>query len=97
MIAILREYSQVIERYSIDEAFLHYQPPSQDKANHEKLIMEGAEKIKKRIKKELGFTVNIGIGPNKLLAKMASEFRKPDRIHTLYHEEISEKNVAIRG
>ena len=52
---------------------------------------ETAYKIKDRIKKELGFTVNIGIGPNKLLAKMAGEFKKPDRVHTLYHHEIPDK------
>lgn len=50
-----------------------------------------AKEINKRVKEELGFTVNIGIAPNKLLAKMASDFTKPDRIHTLYKEEIPTK------
>ena len=40
---------------------------------------------------ELGFTVNVGISCNKLLAKMASDFEKPDRTHTLYPEEVPEK------
>ena len=50
-----------------------------------------ADTIKERIKKELGFTVNIGISDNKLLAKVASDFKKPDRIHTLFHHEIKNK------
>lgn len=50
-----------------------------------------AYEIKERIKEELGFTVNIGISTNKLLAKMASDFKKPDKVHTLFPEEIEEK------
>ena len=41
--------------------------------------MEVANEIRERIRKELGFTVNIGISTNKLLAKMASDFEKPDK------------------
>ncbi len=51
----------------------------------------GATLISKTVKEQLGFTVNIGIAPNKLLAKMASDFEKPDRIHTLWKEEIPKK------
>jgi len=47
--------------------------------------------IKNRVKKELGFTVNVGVSSNKLLAKMASDLKKPDQVHTLFHEEIPEK------
>ncbi len=50
--------------------------------------------IKEEVKKRFGFTVNIGISSNKLLAKMASDFQKPDRIHTLFPEEVPQKNVA---
>ena len=50
-----------------------------------------AVRIKDHIRDTLGFTVNIGISENKLLAKMASDFRKPDRVHTLWREEIQEK------
>ncbi len=52
---------------------------------------ELVDNIRKRVKKELGFTVNIGISNNKLLAKVASEFKKPDRVHTLFPNEIKEK------
>lgn len=54
-------------------------------------LLNKAKEISKRVKEELGFTVNIGVANNKLLAKMASDFTKPDKIHTLYAEEIPEK------
>ncbi len=84
---ILREYSDVVEQYSIDEAFIDMTTTCHLFGTPE----EAAEQIKNRIKNELGFTVNIGISRNKLLAKMASDFKKPDRVHTLYPEEIQEK------
>lgn len=84
LIDLLREYSSKIQRYSIDEAFLDY-------TDGDKPWREAAYEIKDRVKNELGFTVNIGIGPNKLLAKMASDFKKPDMIHTLFKDEIKDK------
>lgn len=81
---ILKEYSPTIQRYSIDEAFLDY---SFGKSHY----LDVAYEIKERIKNELGFTVNIGIGPNKLLAKVASDFKKPDNVHTLFEYEIAKK------
>jgi DNA polymerase-4 len=53
--------------------------------------LETAHQIKDRIKSELGFTVNIGISSNKLLAKMASELEKPDKVHTLFPGEVPTK------
>lgn len=85
LVDLLYDYSPYIQQYSIDEAFLDYT----FNGNHN--YLEVALLIKERIKKELGFTVNIGIGDNKLLAKMASEFLKPDRVHTLFKEEIERK------
>ncbi len=84
---ILREYSDVVEQYSIDEAFVDMTSTCQLFGTPK----EAAEQMKNRIRDELGFTVNIGISHNKLLAKMASDFKKPDRVHTLYPEEIQEK------
>ncbi|HEY8889355.1 MAG TPA: DNA polymerase IV [Clostridium sp.] len=84
---IFQEYTPKIQRFSIDESFLDF-------SNMEHLYpdyMELAETIKARIKNELGFTVNIGISNNKLLAKVASDFRKPDNIHTLFPNEIKTK------
>lgn len=83
---LLLEYTDIIERFSIDECFLdltHY-------LRGQKLI-DVANEISKRVKEELKFTVNIGVANNKLLAKMASDFTKPDRVHTLYKEEIKTK------
>ncbi len=86
-IKLLREYSPDVEQYSIDEAFV-------DMTGMQVLFgepQEAAHKIRKRIKEELGFTVNIGISSNKYLAKMASDFEKPDKVHTLFPEEIQKK------
>ena len=87
MYKILCEYTNKIERFSIDECFLditNFIPTGKTD-----LII--ANEISKRIKQELGFTVNVGVAPNKLLAKMASDFEKPDKVHTLYKEEIPTK------
>lgn len=85
--SICRDYTPQIEQISIDECFM-------DMSGMERLypdIIAVAYQLKDRIKAELGFTVNVGIGSNKLLAKTASDFEKPDRVHTLFEEEIPEK------
>ena len=85
LLQILEEYTPDIEKFSIDEAFLDMTST---------IHLFGApvtDQIRERVKKELGFTVNVGIAPNKLLAKMASDFEKPDRCHTLWTEEIPQK------
>lgn len=84
LLKLLGEYSDRIEQYSIDEAFLDMTGCCADP-------VQTAYKIKDRVRRELGFTVNIGISENKLLAKMASDFEKPDRVHTLWKSEIREK------
>lgn len=84
---ILREYSDVVEQYSIDEAFLDMTASCGLFGKPE----ETAEQIKEHIRDKLGFTVNVGVSTNKLLAKMASDFKKPDRVHTLYPDEIQAK------
>ena len=84
---ILKEYSDVVEQYSIDEAFIDMTSTCHLFGTPEKAAVE----IKDRIREELGFTVNVGISRNKLLAKMASDFKKPDKVHTLYPEEIEKK------
>ena len=84
--AICRSYSPILQKFSIDECFL-------DMTLHlgRREPMAVATELKNRIRTELGFTVNVGIGPNKLLAKMASDFEKPDKVHTLWTEEIPQK------
>ena len=54
-------------------------------------LINKANEINRRVKEELGFTVNIGVAHNKLLAKMASDFTKPDKVHTLFENEIENK------
>ena len=84
---ILRRYSPDVEQYSIDEAFV-------DMTGTEKLWgdpVTAANRLKNQIRDTLEFTANIGISENKLLAKMASDFQKPDRVHTLWRNEIEDK------
>ena len=84
---ILKEYSPLTEQYSIDEFFVDFSNMGRLYKNP----VETANLIKNRIKEELGFTVNIGISTNKILAKMASELKKPDMVHTIFPNEISDK------
>ncbi len=84
---LLLEYTDRIERFSIDECFLdmtQFIPKGKN-------LLQIAYEISKRVKEELGFTVNVGVAHNKLLAKMASDFEKPDKVHTLFENEISTK------
>ena len=87
LMTLLRTFTPDIEQLSIDECFLDFTPI----AYQYESPIAGATLISKTVKEQLGFTVNIGIAPNKLLAKMASDFEKPDRIHTLWKEEIPKK------
>lgn len=84
---ICGSYAPVLEKFSIDECFLDMTGTSLIYPDPVAL----AHTIKERIFSELGFTVNIGIGENKLCAKMASDFEKPNRVHTLFKSEIPKK------
>ena len=81
------EFSPVLEKFSIDEVFLDMT----ETAGQYESPYEAACLLKDRIYEKLGFTVNIGVAPNKLLAKMASDFEKPNKVHTLFQEEIPAK------
>ena len=86
-IEICKKYAPVVEQVSIDECFCDFD-------NTERIYpdpLELAYRIKDEIRDTLGFTMNIGVSENKLLAKMASDFEKPDKVHTLYPSEIPEK------
>lgn len=85
-IEICRKYSPVLQPFSIDECFI-----DMTLRNWGEDPINVASRLKDEIKDKLGFTVNVGIGSNKLLAKMASEFEKPDKVHTLWEEEVEEK------
>ena len=84
---VCRKYAPVVEKFSIDECFLDMSGTRWLYPNPSAIAM----RMKNEIRDTLGFTVNIGIGPNKILAKMASDFEKPDQIHTLFFSEIPQK------
>ena len=87
LMEFLRTYTPDIEQVSVDECYMDFTGI----AHRFYSPVEGALEIKNRIYEKFGFTVNIGISVNKLLAKMASDFEKPNRVHTLFPEEIQLK------
>ena len=91
-IEICKQYAPVVEQVSIDECFL-------DMSGTYRIYPDPiaiANTIKDKIRDELGFTVNVGIGDCKLLAKMASDFEKPDKVHSLFRHEIARKMWPMR-
>lgn len=87
LIKLLRQYSPYVHQYSIDEAFCAMEGTCQLWGNP----VVFAHELGREIRDTLGFTVNIGVSDTKLLAKMASEFQKPDKVHTLFRKEIQAK------
>lgn len=87
MMKLLREFSPDLEQVSIDECYLDFTPIAHLYSSPE----EAAGMIRDRIFDTLHFTVNVGISNAKVLAKMASDFEKPGKVHTLYPEEIPTK------
>ena len=87
LMTFLRGYTDQIEQVSVDECYMDFT----EIAPRFPSPMEGALEIKNEVRRQFGFTVNVGISENKLLAKMASDFEKPDRVHSLFPEEIEEK------
>ncbi|MBR0285896.1 MAG: DNA polymerase IV [Bacteroidales bacterium] len=85
-IDICRSYSPVLQQFSIDECFIDMSL----RCTPENAVAV-ATQLKDQIKNTLGFTVNVGVGSNKLLAKMASDFEKPDKVHTLWSSEVESK------
>lgn len=87
LVALCRRFAPMVEPFSIDECFL-------DLSGTASLYPDpvaAARRFKDLVRERLGFTVNIGISSNKLLAKMASDFEKPDRVHTLWPSEVADK------
>lgn len=87
MMEYLYKFSPDLEQVSVDECFIDFTGV----ANRYPSSIDAAMILKEGIQKNFGFTVNIGISSNKLLAKMASDFEKPNRVHTLFPEEIAVK------
>ena len=104
LMEILSEYTSLLQQVSIDEAYLDVTERvtkatvnpgvavvSETPNRARNLSLALAQQIRDRVRSELGFTVNVGISSNKLLAKMASDFEKPDKTHILYPEEVPAK------
>lgn len=87
LMAFLAEFCPNIEQVSVDECYMD----ATDAIGRGESPVEVATALKDRVRDNFGFTVNIGISENKLLAKMASDFEKPDKVHTLFPGEIQEK------
>lgn len=87
LVALLKHLFPKVEQFSIDECFVDY--TEMKKVYGDEIVF--AHKLKDEIYKRFGFTVNIGIGNNKLCAKMASDFEKPNKVHTLYLNEFKDK------
>ena len=85
----LKQYTDQVIQYSIDEAWAVFD--GYEKLYGQRQMVSFAYGLKDEIKEELGFTVNIGISTNFLLSKMAGDFSKPDKVHTLFPEEIEKK------
>ena len=83
----LKQFTPNVEKYSVDEAFLDFSGTNYMYKDYILL----ANQIKDNIKEKYGFTVNVGIGNNMLCAKMASDFEKPNKVHTLFQYEIERK------
>ena len=87
LMAHLSSFSPDLEQVSIDECYMDFTPVASLYASPE----AAAAKIKDSVYEHLGFTVNIGISDRKVLAKMASDFRKPNLVHTLFCSELEQK------
>ena len=87
LMEFLKGYTPEIEQVSVDECYMDFTGIAYRFSGP----VAAAEEIKERVRKTFGFTVNIGISSNKLLAKMASDFEKPDKVHTLFPDEVKEK------
>lgn len=87
LMTLLKSFSPAIEQVSIDECYMDFTAFG-DKYDSP---IAAATLIKDTVRDTFGFTVNVGISCNKLLAKMASDFQKPDKVHTLFPEEIPTK------
>ena len=87
LMEFLHTYTSDVEQVSVDECFLDFTGIAWKYPSP----IDAALEIKQKVYEKFGFTVNIGISSNKLLAKMASDFEKPNRVHTLFPEEIQEK------
>lgn len=84
LMEFLKTYTPDIEQVSIDECYMDFTGIAHQYVSP----VAAAFEIKNAVYEKFGFTVNIGISVNHLLAKMASDFEKPNKVHTLFPEEV---------
>lgn len=87
LMGFLSDFCPDIEQVSVDECYMDYTSVAAGYGNP----AAAAAKLKDSVFEKFGYTVNIGISDRKVLAKMASDFKKPNLVHTLFHDEIQEK------
>ena len=87
LMELLVTFCPDIEQVSVDECYMDFTEYQGDYPSP----VAAATRIKDTVYETFGFTVNVGISRNKLLAKMASDFEKPNKVHTLFPEEIPDK------
>ena len=84
IIDIMRDFTPLVEPFSIDEAFL-------DVTGSQKLFGDPvaiARQLKQRIRHDVGLTCSVGVAPNKLLAKMGADLQKPDGLTVLRRQDV---------
>ncbi|MEW5761592.1 MAG: DNA polymerase IV [Bacillota bacterium] len=84
ILGIMRDFTPLVEPFSIDEAFLDVTGCRSLFGSPEEIALA----LKRRIRREVGVSCSVGIGPNKLLAKMAAGLQKPDGLTVLRHEDV---------
>jgi DNA polymerase-4 len=91
ILAIYRDYTELVEPLSLDEAFLDVSTTSQHQGSATRI----AQEIRARIAREVGITASAGVAPNKFLAKVASDWNKPDGMFVILPEQVAEFVTAL--
>ena len=86
VMAILRELTDLVEPLSLDEAFLDVSEVTDHKGSATLM----AQYLRKRVKDEVGITISAGVAPNKFLAKIASDWKKPDGLFVIRPEDVDD-------
>lgn len=84
VMAILRELTDLVEPLSLDEAFLDVS----DVTDHQGSATLMARYLRQRVREEVGITISAGVAPNKFLAKIASDWEKPDGLFVIRPQDV---------
>jgi DNA polymerase-4 len=93
ILGVLREFTSRVEPFSVDEAFLEFNDFKLDES------VPVAREVQRRIRERFELTCSIGIGPNKIISKMASDVNKPDGLKVIRQSEFldyfGEREVGV--